>query len=180
MSGQCISVGRIPLNELDNPAAKAKRWDGNNFSIAWDGIGKSIDAFRIPEAEGGGPASSAEAKYFWGPSVSWNEHLRSWVLLMAKAERPKWGGSSIYISFNPHKDLGEGTNSQDWSKPELLLDKPGDVLWYPALQPTSSPEDIQERNTCLKMGKKARLYYKHFHPGKNDIYLSEYEIEFKK
>ena len=44
---------------------------------------------------------------------------------MARAERPKWGGSAIFISFNRHKDLGEGTNSQDWSKPELLLDKPG-------------------------------------------------------
>jgi hypothetical protein len=84
------------------------------------------------------------------------------VLLMARAERPKWGGSSIYISFNPHKDLGEGSNSQDWSKPELLLDKPGDVIWYPSLQPTSSPEDIMNKYTCLNMGQKARLYFKHF------------------
>jgi hypothetical protein len=179
-SGQCISVARIPLNDLENPEEKAKRWDGHDFTVAWDGIGKSIDAFRIPASEGGGPASSAEAKYFWGPSVSWNEYLQSWVLLMAKAERPKWGGSSIYISFNPHKDLGEGSNSQDWSKPQLLVDKPGEVLWYPALQPTSSPEDIRDKNTCLKMGKKARLYYKYFPKGSNDLYLSEYEIEFIK
>jgi len=179
--GQCISVARIPLTELNNPAAKALRWDGSNFTVPWDEAGKPIAAFRIPLAEGGGPSSSATAKYHWGPSVSWNNYLQSWVLLMARAERPKWGGSSIYISFNPHKDLGIGSNSQDWSKPELLLDKPGDVIWYPSLQPTSSPEDIMNKYTCLNMGQKARLYFKHFpKEGGGDRYLSEYEIEFIK
>jgi hypothetical protein len=179
-SGQCISVARLPLSDLDNPAKKAMRWDGKDFTIPYDGIGKPVAALQIPRSEGGGPASSAEAKYYWGPSVSWNSYLEAWVLLMARAERPKWGGSAIFISFNRHKDLGEGTNSQDWSLPQLLLDKPGDVLWYPALQPTSSPEDIRDKNTCLQMGKKARLYYKHFPKGKSDRYVSEYEIEFIK
>jgi hypothetical protein len=99
---------------------------------------------------------------------------------MARAEKPKWGGSAIFISFNRHKDLGTAFNSQDWSKPELLLDKPGDVIWYPSLQPTGASEDIMNKNTCLKMGKRARLYYKHFPKGGGDKYLSEYEIEFTK
>jgi hypothetical protein len=179
-SGQCISVARIALNELDDPAKKAKRWDGNGFTLSYDGIGKPISSLQIPLSEGGGPTSSADAKYYWGPSVSWNYYLQAWVLLMARAERPKWGGSSVFISFNRHKDLGEALNSQDWSKPELLLDKPGDVVWYPSLQPTSSPEDIRKKNTCLQMGKRARLYFKHFPKGSSDRYLSEYEIEFFK
>jgi hypothetical protein len=179
-SGQCISVARLPLNELDNPAKKAKRWDGNNFTIPYDGVGTPIKAFQIPIEKGGGSTSSANAKFYWGPSVSWNTYLRSWVLLMAKSEAPKWAGSSIYISFNRHKDLGEVSNSQDWSEPQLLLNKEGDVIWYPSLQPTSSQEDVQKKNTCLQMGKKARLYYKHFPKGMNDRYLSEYELEFFK
>jgi hypothetical protein len=179
-SGQCISVGRIALNELDYPAKKARRWDGIGFTIPYDGIGKPIRTLQIPLAEGGGPTSSAEAKYYWGPSVSWNYYLQAWVMLMARAERPKWGGSSVFISFNHHKDLGEALNSQDWSKPVLLLDKPGDVVWYPSLQPTSSTEDIRKKNTCLQMGKRARLYLKHFPKGDSDRYLSEYEIEFLK
>jgi hypothetical protein len=174
-SGQCISVARLPLNELDNPEKKAKRWDGSDFTIPYDGIGKPVPIFQIPLSKGGGPTSSADAKYYWGPSVSWNSYLESWVCLMARAERPKWGGSSIFISFNRHQDLGEALNSQDWSEPQLLLDKPGTVMWYPALQPTSSAEDIREKNTCLKLGKKARLYYK-----QDDKYLSAYEIEFIK
>jgi len=179
-SGQCVSVARIPLNELENPAKKAMRWDGSGFTIPYDGIGKPIKALQIPLAEGGGPTSSADSKYLWGPSISWNNYLQAWVLMMARAERPKWGGSSIYISFNRHKDLGEASNSQDWSKPELLLDKPGEVLWYPSLQPTSSEEDIKNKNTCLRMGKTARLYYKYFPKEGGDKYLSEYIIEFQK
>lgn len=177
-SGQCISAARIPLNELDNPAKKARRWDGSGFNIPYDGIGKPVSTLQIPLNKGGGPTSSATSKYYWGPSVSWNTYLNSWVLLMSKAERPKWGGSAVYISFNRNKDLGQSLNSQDWTEPLLLLDKPGDILWYPSLQPTSSQEDITNRNTCLQMGKKARLYYKHFPKSGGDRYVSEYEIEF--
>jgi len=46
--GQCISVARIPVKELDNPAAKALRWDGSNFTVPWDGAGKPIAVFGIP------------------------------------------------------------------------------------------------------------------------------------
>lgn len=178
--GQCISVARISLADLNNPEKKALRWDGKGFTIPYDGAGKPISALQIPLNQGGGPSSSADAKYYWGPSISWNEYLGCWVLLMAKAERPKWGGSSVYISFNKNKDLGEGSSSQMWSEPQLLLDKPGDVLWYPSLQPTSSREDVENRYTCLKMGKQARLYYKHFPKGQNDRYVSEYIINFIK
>jgi hypothetical protein len=175
---QCISVARMPLKELDSPNKKAKRWDGNNFTVSYDGVGKPIKSLQIPLEKGGGPTSSSTAKYYWGPSVSWNTYLQSWVMLMARAEAPKWEGSAIFISFNKNPDLGKGTNSQDWSEPQLLLEKKGDVIWYPSLQPTSKPEDIRNRYTCLKMGKRARLYYKYFPKNENDRYLSEYEIEF--
>jgi hypothetical protein len=177
-AGQCISVARIPLKELDNPAKKARRWDGHSFNVSYDGVGKPIKSLQIPLEEGGGPTSSAKAKYYWGPSVSWNTYLQSWVMLMARAEAPKWEGSAIFISFNKNPDLGKGSNSQDWSEPQLLLEKKGDVIWYPSLQPTSKPEDIRNRYTCLRMGKRARLYYKYFPKNESDRYLSEYEIEF--
>jgi hypothetical protein len=47
----------------------------------------------------------------WGPTVSWNYYLQAWALLMARAERPNWRGSSVVISFIRHKNLGEGLNS---------------------------------------------------------------------
>ena len=176
-SGQCISIARIGLSELENPVGKARRWDGQAFTAPWDGIGRPVASLQIPLAEGGGPASSPTGGFHWGPSVSWNTHLNCWVMLMAKVTGPSWQGSSLYISFNRHADLGQGTNSQDWSKPQLLVDKPGHIMWYPSLQPMNTPEDVANKNTCLRLGRQARLFYKYSDLGK---YVSEYTIEFQR
>lgn len=178
-NGQCISIARIKLTDLDNPEGKAQRWNGHDFSAAYNGIGSPIAALQIPEQEGGGPASSLKAGYYWGPSVSWNTYLQCWVMLMAKSEGTSWQGSNIYISFNQNVDLGEGNNAQQWSKPTLLLSRPGHILWYPSLQPLHTPEDIANKNTCLRLGKKARLFVKDIVPGK-DEYSSAHIIEFTK
>lgn len=177
--GQCISVARIALTDLDNPVGKARRWDGKSFNAMPDAVGKPISIITIPKSEGGGAASSPNAKYHWGPSVSWNTYLNCWVMLMAKAEGPKWIGGQIYISFNKHADLGAGSNSQEWTKPELLVDRPGHILWYPSLQPTNNPDDIKNKHTCLRLGREARLFFKDQHDDKSE-YLSEYVIQFEK
>lgn len=174
-SGQCISMARIPLSDLDNPAGKAKRWNGTSFNASFDSVGTPVSALQIPLAAGGGPASSPTAKYYWGPSVSWNTYLKCWVMLMAKAEGPSWKGSSIYISYNKNEDLGHSKNSQQWSAPELLLNKPGHIIWYPSLQPVNNAADKANKYTSLRLGQKARLFFKD-----NDKYLSEFLIEFKK
>ena len=178
-NGQCISVARIKISDLDNPAGKAKRWDGNGFNAPYDGVGSPVKSLQIPISEGGGAASSPGGGFHWGPSLSWNTYLNCWVMLMGKVTGPSWAGSSIYISFNKNRDLGTGTNSQEWSKPQLLLDKPGYFLWYPSLQPMDTQEDIENKYTCLRLGQKARLFVKYLKPY-NDKYMSEYIIEFDK
>ena len=178
-SGQCISVARIKLSDLDNPIGKGKRWDGKGFNALPDGIGTPIRSLQIPVAEGGGAASAPDKMFHWGPSVSWNTYLNCWVMLMGRVEASSWRGGNLYISFNLHKDLGEGNNSQDWSKPQLLVSRPGHTLWYPSLQPMNTPEDVSNKHTCLKLGKKARLYFKDMH-GDTHEYLSEYIVEFDK
>ncbi len=176
-SGQCISVARIRLSDLDNPQGKAKRWDGKNFIRPYNGIGSPIASLQIPRDTGGGPASSPTGGFHWGPSVSWNTYLNCWVMLMGKVEGPSWEGDELYISFNQNQDLGKGDNAQQWSKPKLLVKKPGHILWYPSLQPMNTPEDIANKRTCLKLGKKARLFFKYSDKGE---YRSEYTIEFEK
>jgi len=176
--GQCISIARIPISDLDNPIGKAKRWDGDGFNVPSDSIGVPVASLQIPLNKGGGPASAPNGKYFWGPSVSWNTYLDCWVMLMAKAEGPSWKGSSIYISYNLNKDFGKLKNSQEWSTPKLLLSKPGHTIWYPSLQPFAITNDAEKKYTSLKLGKKARLFYKDIE-GDKSSYLSEYIIEFK-
>ena len=97
---------------------------------------------------------------------------------MGHVTGPSWAGSRVYISFNMNADLGKGSNSQEWSKPQLLLDKPGYFLWYPSLQPMDSPEDTGNKYTCLRLGQRARLFIKYIRPYK-DEYKSEYIIEFR-
>lgn len=178
--GQCISIARIALSDLDNPKGKAKRWDGNGFNASGDGIGNPVPSIQIPIDEGGGPTSApAIAKYHWGPSVSWNTYLNCWVMLMAKAEGPHWKGGSIYISFNKNADLGAGDNSQQWTRPQLLLNKVGHTVWYPSLQPINTAHDKENKFTSLRLGKMARLFFKEM-DGKTAKYLSYYLIEFKK
>ena len=178
-SGQCISIARILLSDLDNPVGKAKRWDGKGFNASADSAGVPVRSLQIPLQQGGGPASSPTAKYHWGPSVSWNNYLQCWVMLMAKAEGPSWKGSSIYISFNTNANLGDGNNSQEWSTPKLLLNKPGHTIWYPSLQPINTAEDKSKKYTSLNLGQKARLFFKDME-GDKSPYLSEYIMEFKK
>lgn len=178
-SGQCISIARISLSDLDNPEGKAKRWDGKDFTIPYDSIGVPVKSLQIPRDAGGGPASSPTGGFHWGPSVSWNTYLNCWVMLMGKVTGSSWAGSSVYISFNKNKDLGEADNSQQWTTPQLLLDKPGYFLWYPSLQPMNTPEDISNKYTCLRLGKRARFFVKNIKPEKSE-YLSEYIIEFSK
>lgn len=176
-SGQCVSMARILLSDLDNPVGKAKRWHGTGFNAPADGVGAPVKSLQIPLAEGGGPASSPTAKYYWGPSVSWNNYLKCWVMLMAKAEGPSWKGSSIYISYNTNPDLGNEKNSQEWSTPKLLVDRPGHILWYPSLQPINTATDKAKKYTSVNLGRKARLFFKDNSGDKNE-YLSEYLVEF--
>jgi hypothetical protein len=98
---------------------------------------------------------------------------------MGKVESTSWKGGNLYISYNKNKDLGSGTNSQEWSKPELLVSRPGHILWYPSLQPVNSPSDIANKNTCLRLGQEARLFFKDMH-GDSSEYVSEYRVKFEK
>jgi hypothetical protein len=178
-SGQCISIARIALGDLDNPTGKAMRWDGTGFNAAYNAVGKPVKSLQIPEEEGGGAASVANKMFHWGPSVSWNTHLNCWVMLMGRVEGQSWKGSNLYISFNLNKDLTSGDNSQQWSKPQLLVSRPGHTLWYPSLQPLNEEEDIKNKYTCLRLGKRARLFFKDMEGDRHE-YLSEYIVEFEK
>ncbi len=182
-SGQCISIARIKLSDLDNPVGKARRWDGKGFNTMPDGYGAPVASLQIPISEGGGPASAPDKQFHWGPSVSWNTYLNCWVMMMGHVEGSSWVGSSISISFNFNEDLGEGDNSQQWTKPQQVLDKPGHTLWYPSLQPMNTPEDIENKYTCVRLGKRARLFFKDMftnEAGFQSEYMSEYIIEFEK
>jgi hypothetical protein len=100
-------------------------------------------------------------------------------MLMAKAEADSWVGNSVYISFNKNEDLSKGDNSQQWSKPELLFQRPGHTIWYPSLQPMNSPGDIANKYTSVRLGQQARLFFKDITKDSSQ-YISEFIVDFRK
>ncbi|MDP4224264.1 MAG: hypothetical protein Q8868_13230, partial [Bacteroidota bacterium] len=60
-----------------------------------------------------------------------------------------------------------------------LFELPGSTLWYPSLQPLDMPEDIANKTTCLRLGRRARFFVKRLGPG-GDEYASEHIVEFEK
>lgn len=176
-AAQCISVARIPLDALDDPTGAARRWDGTAFAAPWDGPGRPIESLRIATEDGGGAVSQGDELYYWGPSVSWNEELEVWVMLMGRVDGSYWVGDSLFLSINPHRDLGHADNAQQWSAPVRIVHRPGHTLWYPALQPTDSPEDLAARRTCLRLGRDARLFFKDL-DGQEHEYISDHRVEF--
>lgn len=180
-AAQCISVARVPLDALDAPTGAARRWDGSAFAAPWDGAGAPIASLRIPRAEGGGAVSQGDELYHWGPSVSWNEDLEVWVMVMGRVDGPFWAGDSLYLSINPHRRLGEGDASQRWSTPVRIIHRPGHKLWYPSLQPMDGPADLAAKRTSLRLGREARLWFKDGSGVEGvsyeHIYISEHVIE---
>lgn len=175
-SGQCVSVARIPLSDLDTPPGAARRWDGQRFAAAWDAPGAPIASLQIPAEDGGGPVSQGDQLYYWGPSVSWNEELNVWVMLLGRVDGPFWVGDSLFLSINPHADLGAGDNAQQWSTPVRIVHRPGATLWYPSLQPMDTPEDLERRRTCVRLGARSRLWFKEMEGDRHE-YLSDLIVE---
>ena len=177
-AGQCVSVARVPLDRLDEPTGAAQRWSGTAFDVPWDQAGAPIRSLQIPREEGGGAVSQGDELYYWGPSVSWNEHLECWVMLLGRVEGSYWVGDSLFASVNPHRDLGQGDNAQQWSTPVRIVHRPGHVVWYPSLQPTDSPEDIAARRTSTRLGRESRLFFKDM-AGDEHVYISDFSVTFE-
>lgn len=176
-AAQCVSVARIPLDRLDSPTGGAQRWGGTAFDVAWDQPGVPISSLQIPESAGGGAVSQGDELYYWGPSVSWNEYLECWVMLLGRVEGSYWVGDSLFLSINPHRDLGSGSHAQAWSTPVRIVNRPGHTLWYPSLQPTDSAEDIAARRTATRLGREARLFFKDM-AGDEHVYISDFTVTF--
>ena len=59
----------------------------------------------------------------WGPSIHWNAHLESYVMLLNKAVSNEWRQGGVFVSYNTRLDDPEG-----WTTPVRLFSG-GD--WYP-------------------------------------------------
>lgn len=150
---QGIAIARMAFADRINPAGAVWKY----FNGAWwePGLGGRVS----PIFPAGVSWKEEDTDAFWGPSVHWNTHLESYVVLMSRSCcRSNWPQEGVYITFNP--DLG---NPYGWTAPERILERP--PAYYPQVLGMKAGE------TDTLAGETARLYLQ----GK-----SQWEIVFRK
>jgi hypothetical protein len=156
MSEQGVSVARMRYKDRESPVGKVDKWRDGRWNEP--GLGGHVSPVFPAAIDWHQPVVDA----FWGPSVHFNTHLNTWVMLLNRAKDQTWAQEGVYISFN--RDL---SSPGGWSKPVKLLD--ADQLkrskWYPQV----IGSDTVKRETDKLAGTKARLFI---------AGLSQWEITF--
>jgi len=153
---QGVAVARMKYADRGAPADKVFKWHQG----AWKELGKGGRMTPIFPARSSWHGSKPDV--FWGPSVHWNTHLKSYVILMNHTLKSNWEQEGIYVTFN--YDISDPTG---WSKSQQIL-KGG--KWYPQIIGTGAGE------TDKQMGRKARFFV----DGKSNLeilFLAPGEIE---
>lgn len=111
LSSQGVAMARMAFADRREPAGNVwKYWEGEWVE---PGLGGRVTPV-IPAAV---PWQQANTDSMWGPSVHWNTHLQSYVMLLNHACcAPKWPQEGIYISFN-----AELADPARWTPPAQLL-----------------------------------------------------------
>ncbi len=142
---QGVAVGRMRYEDRDAPVGKVFKWHKGQW--AEPGLGGHVTPIFGVRTDWHKPDADA----FWGPSIHWNTHLETWVMLLNRAKDKDWSQEGIYISFNP--DLG---NPAGWTAPVKILDAAEleKSKWYPQVMGL----DAAKRETDKLAGKTARLF----------------------
>ena len=142
---QGVVVARMAFEDRANPVGKVWKYKGG----AWTEPGLGGEVTPIYPVRR--PWQEKDPDAFWGPAVHWNTHLRSFVMLLNRAQgEPGWSQEGVYVSFNA--DLGRPEN---WTTPVRILDRsefPGWYFFYPQVM------GLEERGTDTRAGATARLY----------------------
>ena len=146
-SSQGVSMARMAWADRANPVgAVFKYHDG-----AWTepGLGGAV----APVFPATTPWGAQNTDSYWGPSIHWNHHIQSFVVLMSRSCcAPRWPQEGIYVAFN--QDLSDPAG---WSQPERILSA-RDIGFSPGWYPQVLGAEYGETDTVA--GEVARLYIK--------------------
>jgi len=142
-SEQGVAVARMRWTERNSPAGKVWKW----HSQRWDSAGLGGPVTPVFPASVDWHRGDADA--FWGPSIHWNTHLRTYVMLLNRATDSRWKQEGVYVSFNSTL-----SNPAAWSAPRKILDSPGADRWYPQVLGI----DTNRQETDKLAGHVARLF----------------------
>jgi hypothetical protein len=136
---QGVAVARMPYSARFFPVGNVSKY----FNGAWNEPG--LRGRTTPIWPARASWMDADTNSFWGPSIHWNTHLDSFVILMNRSCcSTGFPADGIYASFNPKLD-----DPSAWTRPRKILDDSG---WYPQVLGTGP------RGTDKQAGRVARLY----------------------
>lgn len=152
VESQGVAIARMPYSARLYPVGNVQKF----YNGSWSEPGVGGRMTPIFPAKRSWMAANTNA--FWGPSIHWNTHLESYVILMNHACcTTMWPQEGIYASFNATLD-----DPSKWTKPQRIMKNGG---WYPQVI-GSGPQ-----GTDRQAGRTARLYIQGF---------SRWEIVFVK
>lgn len=147
---QGVAVARLAYDARHAPSGMAEKYYRGSWSQPGRG-GKVTPLLPVTVAW-----ERADTDAFWGPSVHWNYHLGTYVMLLNRACcAPGWPQEGVYISFN-----SDARDPSRWTQPEQVLPR-GD--WYPTVLGSEPFE------TDSVAGRTARLFLRDY---------SEWELVF--
>jgi hypothetical protein len=153
---QGVAVARMRYQDRDSPVGRVFKWHHGQWTEP--GLGGHVTPIFTVRTDWHRPDADA----FWGPSIHWNTHLGTWVMLLNRARDKDWTQEGIYVSFN--RDLGDPAG---WTSPVKILDAAEleKSKWYPQ----AVGLDASKRETDKLAGRTARLFV---------AGLSKWEITF--
>ncbi|HSV73287.1 MAG TPA: hypothetical protein VLH79_05960 [Chthonomonadales bacterium] len=147
---QGVAVARMRHADLVAPVGKVSKWRHGRWSEP--GIGGRVTPIHRASVDW----HRADCDAFWGPSVHWNSHLSTYVMLLNRAIDRTWKQEGVYWSTCPTLARPEA-----WTRPEKLMDHAelapameGAPGWYPQVVGL----DPRRRETDTLAGRRARLF----------------------
>jgi len=148
---QGVSVARMKWADRDQPSGKVWKWHRGG----WGEAGRGGHVTPVFPAKTDWHRKDADA--FWGPSIHWNTHLETYVMLLNRTKDADWKQEGHYVAFN--RDLSD---PKGWSGPRKVRDGGS---WY------GQVVGLEKGGTDKLAGRVARFFVH----GR-----SEWEIVFKK
>jgi hypothetical protein len=108
---QGVAVARMRYEDRDSPVGKVFKWHKGKWREP--GLGGRLTPFFPSRIDW----HRQDADIFWGPSVHWNTHLKTFVMLLNHAVDTAMKGDGTYVSFN-----GNPADPGAWSAPRQIID----------------------------------------------------------
>jgi len=138
---QGTAVARMLWKERNAPVGKVWKY----FEGGWTEPGVGGRLSPVYPAKVDWKRRNADA--FWGPSVHWNTHLKTYVMLLNHVCcRPGWPQEAVYVTY-----LRDLSDPRSWTQPKKILDGGS---WYPQILGVNKAA----KETDKLCGRQARFY----------------------